>query len=232
MESKAYEYMDWPRIEAVVYGEEASPKDVMAPRLTTDGVLIQGFFPEADKAEVLVGSRKYEMEQEDEAGYFAAMIPGRKIPDYKYRVTKGEETKEFADPYAFSGQITEAEEKAFCAGVYYHAYEKLGAHPMEINGVKGTSFAVWAPNAMRVSVVGDFNAWDGRCHAMHRMPMSGIFELFIPGVKAGDIYKYELKLKGNRIELKSDPYAACTEVPPANASVVADTSVFQWEDET
>ena len=232
MESKAYEYMDWPRIEAVVYGEEASPKDVMAPRLTTDGVLIQGFFPEADKAEVLVGSRKYEMEQEDEAGYFAAMIPGRKIPDYKYRVTKGEETKEFADPYAFSGQITEAEEKAFCAGVYYHAYEKLGAHPMKINGVKGTSFAVWAPNAMRVSVVGDFNAWDGRCHAMHRMPMSGIFELFIPGVKAGDIYKYELKLKGNRIELKSDPYAACTEVPPANASVVADTSVFQWEDET
>ena len=108
MESKAYEYMDWPRIEAVVYGEEASPKDVMAPRLTTDGVLIQGFFPEADKAEVLVGSRKYEMEQEDEAGYFAAMIPGRKIPDYKYRVTKGEETKEFADPYAFSGQITDA----------------------------------------------------------------------------------------------------------------------------
>ena len=89
MESKAYEYMDWPRIEAVVYGEEASPKDVMAPRLTTDGVLIQGFFPEADKTEVLVGSRKYEMEQEDEAGYFAAMIPGRKIPDYKYRVTKG-----------------------------------------------------------------------------------------------------------------------------------------------
>lgn len=75
MESKAYEYMDWPRIEAVVYGEEASPKDVMAPRLTTDGVLIQGFFPEADKTEVLVGSRKYEMEQEDEAGYFAAMIP-------------------------------------------------------------------------------------------------------------------------------------------------------------
>ena len=72
MESKAYEYMDWPRIQAVVYGEEASPKDVMAPRLTTDGVLIQGFFPEADKTEVLVGSRKYEMEQEDEAGYFAA----------------------------------------------------------------------------------------------------------------------------------------------------------------
>ena len=136
------------------------------------------------------------MEQEDEAGYFAAMIPGRKIPEYEYRVTRGEEVQEFSDPYAFAGQITEAEEKAFCAGVYYHAYEKLGAHPMEINGVKGTSFAVWAPNAVRVSVVGNFNEWDGRRHAMHRMPMSGIFELFIPGVKVGDIYKYELKLKG------------------------------------
>lgn len=117
MESKAYEYMDWSRIEAIVYGEEASPKDVMAPRLTTDGVLVQGFFPEADKAEVLVGSRKYEMEKEDEAGYFAAMIPGRKIPEYEYRVTRGEEVQEFSDPYAFAGQITEAEEKAFCAGV-------------------------------------------------------------------------------------------------------------------
>ena len=122
MESKAYEYMDWPRIEAIVYGEEASPKDVMAPRLTTDGVLVQGFFPEADKAEVLVGSRKYEMEKEDEAGYFAAMIPGRKIPEYEYRVTRGEEVQEFSDPYAFAGQITEAEEKAFCAGVYYHSF--------------------------------------------------------------------------------------------------------------
>ena len=171
------------------------------------------------------------MEKEDEAGYFAAMIPGRKIPEYEYRVTRGEEVQEFSDPYAFAGQITEAEEKAFCAGVYYHAYEKLGAHPMEINGVKGTSFAVWAPNAVRVSVVGNFNEWDGRRHVMHRMPMSGIFELFIPGVKVGDIYKYELKLKGNRIELKSDPYAACTEVPPAGASVVADTGAFQWEDE-
>ena len=107
------------------------------------------------------------------------MIPGRKIPEYEYRVTRGEEVQEFSDPYAFAGQITEAEEKAFCAGVYYHAYEKLGAHPMEINGVKGTSFAVWAPNAVRVSVVGNFNEWDGRRHAMHRMPMSGRSEISI-----------------------------------------------------
>ena len=118
MESKVYKYMDWPEIEAVVYAEEASPKDLMAPRLTADGILIQGFFPDAEKAEVLADKKAYEMEKQDDAGYFAAMIPGRKIPAYQYRITRGKETRTFADPYAFPGQITEAEEKAFCAGVF------------------------------------------------------------------------------------------------------------------
>lgn len=231
MTDKVYEYMDWPEIEAVVYGEEASPRDVMAPRLTTDGILIQGFFADADQAEVLIGKNTYKMEKQDDAGYFAVMIPGRKIPAYQYRITKGKNVSVFADPYAFPVQITEEEEKAFCAGVYYHAYEKLGAHPMEVNGIKGTNFAVWTPNAIRVSVVGDFNNWDGRCHMMHRMPMSGIYEIFIPGVKAGDIYKYEIKCKGGAVLLKMDPYASAAELPPANASVVTDFSDFIWEDE-
>ena len=230
MESKVYKYMDWPEIEAVVYAEEASPKDLMAPRLTADGILIQGFFPDAEKAEVLVDKKAYEMEKQDDAGYFAAMIPGRKIPAYQYRITRGKETRTFADPYAFPGQITEAEEKAFCAGVFYHAYEKLGAHPMEINGVEGTAFAVWAPNALRVSVVGNFNNWDGRCHMMHRMPMSGIFELFVPGVEAGTHYKYEIKVKGGEVLLKADPYGNSADHDPEGASVVADVSAFQWND--
>lgn len=93
MESKVYKYMDWPEIEAVVYAEEASPKDLMAPRLTADGILIQGFFPDAEKAEVLVDKKAYEMEKQDDAGYFAAMIPGRKIPAYQYRITRGEEIR-------------------------------------------------------------------------------------------------------------------------------------------
>ena len=185
MDVKAYDYMDWPRIEAVVYGEEASPRDVMSPRLTPEGVLIQGFFPDAEKVEIESGGRTYPTEQEDEAGYFAALIPGRKIPAYKFLVTKDGETEEYADPYAYDGQITEDEEKAFCAGVYYHAYDKQGAHPVTVNGTKGVSFAVWAPNAVSVCVVGDFNSWDGRRHIMHRMPMSGIFELFVPEAKAG-----------------------------------------------
>ena len=113
MESKVYKYMDWPEIEAVVYAEEASPKDLMAPRLTADGILIQGFFPDAEKAEVLVDKKAYEMEKQDDAGYFAAMIPGRKIPAYQYRITRGEEIRIFADPYAFPGQITKLSVQVF-----------------------------------------------------------------------------------------------------------------------
>lgn len=234
MNEKCYGYMDWPRIEAVVYGEEPSPRDVMSPRITPDGILIQGYFPDAQAAEVIADTQVYVMEEEDEAGYFAAMIPGRKIPGYRFRVKWGERTAELEDPYAYPCQISEDEEKAFCAGVFYHAYEKLGAHPMTINGTEGTAFAVWAPNAMRVSVVGDFNHWDGRCHMMHRMPMSGIFELFIPGVKAGDSYKYEIKIKNGELRLKADPYAAAAGVPLGDHSVVADMDSLKeaalWHD--
>ena len=231
MSSKVYEYMDWPSIEAIVYGEETSPKDIMGPRLTKDGILIQGFFPDAKSADVVVGDKRYPMEQEDEAGYFAVLIPGRKIPSYRFAVTAADGvTSEFADAYAFPGQITETEEKAFCAGVYYHAYEKLGAHYMELDGVKGTSFAVWAPNAVQVSVVGDFNQWDGRRHPMHRMPMSGIFELFVPGAVPGDLYRYEVRIKGGAVVQKSDPYEFRGEMPPASASMITAPSEFSWED--
>jgi len=230
MNGKLYDYMDWPRIEAVVYAEEASPKDVLAPRLTPDGVLVQGFFPEADMAEVLVGKKSYQMEQEDEAGYFVALIPGRRIPSYQFRVMRGDEVKEYADCYAFPGMMSQEEEKAFCAGVYYEAYKKFGAHLTELKGVKGVSFAVWAPNAVRVSVVGDFCDWDGRRLPMHRMPMSGIFELFVPGVKAGDAYKFEIKKKNGEIMLKADPYAFASENVPCGNSIVADLGEFSWND--
>lgn len=231
MNEKIYGYMDWPRIEAVVYGEEASPKDVMSPRLTPDGILIQGFFPGAEEAKVLAENKVYDMELEDEAGYFAVLLPGRSVPKYCFQVEIGGKVREFEDAYAFPGLITEEEEKAFCAGVYYEAYKKMGAHPVKVNGVDGTCFAVWAPNAVRVSVVGDFNNWDGRRMLMHRMPMSGIFELFVPGLKVGSNYKYEIKKKGGELLLKADPYANGTQMPPSSDSVVADLGGFAWNDE-
>lgn len=126
---------------------------------------------------MVTGRTKYEMELEDEAGYYAVLIPGRRIPDYEFQVEFEKETKNFKDAYAFGGLLTEEDERAFLGGVYYEAYKKMGAHPMVMNGVAGTHFAVWAPNAVRVSVVGEFNNWDGRALPMHKMPMSGLFEL-------------------------------------------------------
>ena len=123
-----------------------------------------------------------------------------------------------------------SQRKSFCAGVYYEAYKKLGAHPVEIKGVKGTLFAVWAPNAVSVNIAGDFNGWIGRATIMHRMPMSGIFELFVPGVEAGTHYKYEIKVKGGEVLLKADPYGNSADHDPEGASVVADVSAFQWND--
>ncbi|MGO4946913.1 1,4-alpha-glucan branching enzyme [Blautia sp. Sow4_E7] len=230
MSKTVYDYMDWPGIEAVVYGEETAPRDVMGPRLTPDGVLIQGFFPEARSAVVAVGRKKYEMELEDEAGYYAVLIPGRKIPDYEFQVELEKETKKFKDAYAFGGLLTEEDERAFLGGVYYEAYKKMGAHPMTMDGVAGTHFAVWAPNAIRVSVVGEFNNWDGRVLPMHKMPMSGIFELFVPGVKPGAAYRYEIKAKGDVILQKADPYGNRTQPAPVWNSVVAEVAGFQWTD--
>ena len=231
MGDRAYDYMDWPRIEGIVYGEETAPRDVMQPRITENGVLVQGFFPGADKVEVLDGKSTYAMELEDEAGYYAVLLPLKKIPQYQFQVTRGSRKEKFFDAYACPCQITEIEERAFCAGVYYKAYEKLGAHPMEIDGIRGTYFAVWAPNAMRVSVVGDFDRWDGIRLPMHRMPMSGIFELFVPGVKAGSAYQYEIKVKGGEVHRKSDPYGNGTQEAPSVISVVEDLRDFSWKDE-
>lgn len=230
MDEKVYGYMDWPRIEAIVYGEETAPRDVMGPRITQDGVLIQGFFPDAEEVSVISGKKTYVCEKEDEAGYFAVLLPVRKVPEYRFLIKMGETETECYDPYAFPCQITEEEEKAFCAGVYYEAYKKLGAHPVEIKGVKGTLFAVWAPNAVSVNIAGDFNGWIGRATIMHRMPMSGIFELFVPGVEAGTHYKYEIKVKGGEVLLKADPYGNSADHDPEGASVVADVSAFQWND--
>lgn len=230
MDEKLYKYMDWPQIEAVVYGEEVSPKDVMGPRITKDGVLIQGFFPEAKSAKVIAGKKEYQMEMEDEAGYFAVLLPAKRIPKYSFLVQWEDYEKQWTDPYQYSGQMLPEEEKAFCAGVYYESYKKLGAHLMTVDGVEGTYFAVWAPNAQRVSVVGDFNNWDGRFLMMHRMPMSGIFELFVPDIKAGTLYKYEIKEKSGKISLKADPYGFGAEKPKDCASVVTDLSGFSWDD--
>ncbi len=234
MNEKLYDLMDWARIEGLVYSEENQPHDFLGAHQTAEGVLIQSFLPTAVKAEVVLeGSGKsVEMEQEDEAGFFAALLPRRTIPKYTLRVTYDDgSVVEEADPYSFDAQITKHMTEKFNAGICYDVYKWLGAHPMTIDGVNGTYFAVWAPNALRVSVVGDFNLWDGRRLPMRRLWDSGVFELFVPDIGPGTIYKYEIKAKGGLTFLKADPYAFAAELRPGTASVVADTESFTWNDE-
>ena len=135
------------------------------------------------------------------------------------------------DPYGFAPQIGDLDLHLFGEGRHHHAYRVLGAHPCDIDGVSGTRFATWAPNAERVSVVGDFNHWDGRCHPMRVRGQSGVWELFIPGVTPGALYKFELRTRGQgHILLKSDPYARRYERRPLTASIVCADGNFSWSD--
>ena len=234
MEEKLYNLMDWAGIEAIVYSEEDNPHGILGPHITEEGVLIQTFLPGAVKVSVKVGKEEYPMVQEDEEGFYAVLIPGDVIPVYtmKAEFDSGDVIDGISDPYAFEPQISENETRKFNAGICYDIYEKLGAHPMKINGVDGVLFAVWAPNAMRVSVVCDAVLWDGRRLPMRRLWDSGIFELFVPGLTAGTVYKYEIKAKGGLTFLKADPYANAAELRPNNASVVADLTKFKWSDQS
>src|SRR5258708_35574489 len=134
------------------------------------------------------------------------------------------------DPYSFLPTLGEADLYLFGKGDERRIYDKLGAQLRTIDGVAGASFAVWAPNAQRVSVVGDFNAWDARVHQMRALGSSGVWEIFAPGVKEGAHYKFELRTRQGRIALKTDPFGFFFEVPPKNAAIVWDTREFKWSD--
>lgn len=233
MNDKLYKLMDWPEIEAIVYSEEDNPHHILGPHVAGSGVLVQAYFPGAEQVKLKAGDGKiYKMEMADESGYFACLLAGRKIPEYTYLVKyKNGIEQEKVDPYRFAPVLTKKETQKFNAGIHYEAYRILGAHCMEADGVRGVHFAVWAPNAQRVSVVGNFNEWDGRAHQMRRLWDSGIFEIFIPGVLQGSVYKYEIKTKGGLTYLKADPYAFGQQMRPESASVVRDIDGFLWEDE-
>ena len=232
MDKKLYDMMDWAGIEELVYSEASNPHGMLGPHLTEEGMLVQAFIPTAESVTVKAGSKKYPMDLMDDPGFFAVLIPRKTLTEYTLMVSYDNGTsEEIHDPYAYGPQFEDGELKKFEAGIYYDVYEKMGAHIMEIKGVKGVLFAVWAPCAMRVSVVGDFNMWDGRRHQMRRLGDSGVFELFIPGVETGAIYKYEVKARNGDAMLKADPYGNYTELRPANASIVWDINRYQWKDE-
>lgn len=197
-------------------------------------IVVRAFLPDADEAWVIdVNEEKtYKMEKINKAGFFEKKFEDRKdFFRYKLRIkTFDGRTSEFYDPYSFLPVLSDFDLYLIGEGSHYKKYEKLGAHVMEINGIKGVHFAVWAPNAKRVSVVGDFNNWDGRRHQMRVLGSSGIWELFIPGLNEGEIYKFEIKSQSGDIFLKADPYAFFFEVRPKSASIVYNVNQYKWND--
>jgi len=225
---------DAGEIEAVLRGQHGDPFRILGLHRTEDGMALNVFAPDAAEIEVINPRGKVlaTMELIQPEGFFHAAFPGKRRGfDYRLRLRRHGHEWERPDPYAFGPVLGETDEYLLAEGRHEELYRRLGAHPMSHEGVEGTAFAVWAPNARRVSVVGHFNAWDGRRHPMRRRGASGIWEIFVPGVSVGEVYKYEiLNAYGHLQPLKADPVGFAAEVPPATASVVAGMPQRAWTD--
>jgi 1,4-alpha-glucan branching enzyme len=210
-----------------------NPHATLGAHAQDGGVVVRAFRPEA--ATVVVkpdGREPVELQPADEPGLFEGVIEGADLPlSYELEVAYPDgNVFTVRDPYAFPPTLGELDLHLAGEGRHEHLYERLGAHVIDFEGVTGTAFAVWAPNALSVSVVGDFNSWDARLHPMRSLGASGIWELFVPGVDSGDRYKYELRTPAGELRLKADPLAFHAEHPPQTSSIVH-TPRHEWRDE-
>ncbi len=199
----------------------------------TEVISLRVFNPFAEHITALVGNNSYELQRISEDGLFEYVFSRRKnYFGYSLSVTtKDGETYETADPYAFGPQLSDFDLQLWGEGKHHQSYHFMGAHPKEVDGVKGTHFVVAAPSARRVSVIGSFNGWDGRIHRMRKHHDQGLWELFIPLVSVGDYYKFELLSPVQNPPLKkSDPYAFRTELRPGTASIVHEPNGYKWGD--
>jgi 1,4-alpha-glucan branching enzyme len=222
-------------VAALVHADHGDPFSILGPhQVGPEAWEIRGFFPEALRASV-VGpdgqSVLAEMERRHEWGFFVGRVRGASRPDYRLRVTVGEQTFVRQDPYRFGPYLSgEDLNRTRNVGDDAH-FKKLGAHQITHEGVQGFLFAVWAPTARRVSVIGDFNGWDGRRHPMRLRHDAGVWELFIPDLRPGERYKYEIKGATGALLQKADPLAFAAEHPPATASILHGLRDFPWRDE-
>jgi 1,4-alpha-glucan branching enzyme len=227
-------------IEQIVNSAHADPFAVLGAHIVRTGkkesVAIRAFLPDAAEVAVidLETDEQYPMKRLHQDGFFEAAVEGKALV-FPYRLKKTDESGEtivFADPYSFMPVLPDVDLYLIAEGTNNDQYEKLGAHELTLNGVEGVVFAVWAPNAIRVSVVGDFNQWDGRRHTMRVRGSTGVWEIFIPGLSQGTAYKFEVKSRyKGYLALKADPYAFFSEVRPKSASVVWNLNKYQWSDE-
>ena len=217
----------------VAYARYHDPHEVLGAHVGENGVTIRTVRHLADDVVVVTKDGTHPATHEQD-GVWVAVLPGQEIPDYRIEVTYGDETTTVDDPYRYMPTLGEMDTYLISEGRHEELWEVLGAHVKRYDGpmgeVEGTAFAVWAPNARAVRVVGDFNYWDGTATAMRSLGSSGVWELFVPGVGVGARYKFELCFADGSWHQKADPMARATEVPPATASVVTD-QFHQWEDQ-
>ncbi|MCH9699589.1 MAG: 1,4-alpha-glucan branching protein GlgB [Gammaproteobacteria bacterium] len=219
-----------PALQQIIEGQQHDPFSVLGLHDINGRQEVRAFLPEAES--VHIGPGNIPMQRIEGTDLFSADVTGHNLPGH-YQLSwidKDGKPGQHYDPYSFQPILEDFDLYLFAQGKHWHVYNILGSHIKTIDNISGTCFAVWAPNAMRVSVVGDFNQWDGRCHPM-RFRNSGVWEIFIPGLDAGTIYKYEVMNRDSKdVHLKTDPYAQQYQIPPDTASIISEKSQFKWTD--
>jgi 1,4-alpha-glucan branching enzyme len=222
-------------IQALLECRHENPFSLLGPQPGQREARVRAYLPFGKKAWVVDGAQReaLPMQRIHPAGLYETALPNTQLPqpgNYQLRIENHEgQLITMHDPYAFPPMMTDYDLYLLGEGRHWEAYQRLGAHGRTVKKVTGVNFAVWAPNASGVSVVGDFNGWDGRTHQMRKHIPSGIWELFIPDVKNGDCYKYRVFHNGHAVD-KSDPYGFAAELPPRTGSIVADLDSYQWDD--
>lgn len=222
-------------VAALLEARHGDPFAVLGPHGVEGGLVVRVLLPGAEAVELLDprGRPLATLDRRHPDGFFEGLLAGRRSPlAYRLRARFPGATRELEDPYRFGPVLGERDENLLREGADLRLWQRLGAHPIVHEGTPGVHFAVWAPNASRVAVVGDFNGWDGRVHGMRRRPVSGVWEIFLPGVGEGARYGYEIAdREGRRLPSKLDPFATAMELEPTLASIVRALRPFPWTDE-
>ena len=218
-------------VRRIIEGRHHDPFEVLGCHRRGRQWHITAMLPGAAEAEVSIGGNTGAMERLPKTDFFRFRLDADSAPDYRLRWRRDQEDwRELQDPYRFGPWLGELDMHLFGEGKHEHIYRVLGAHCCEHQGVAGVRFATWAPNATRISVVGDFNQWHGLAHPMRVRGGSGLWELFIPVLQAGEKYKFELRDQAGNLHLKADPYGNRFELRPANAAVICAPSAYKWGD--